>query len=426
MAAGSQGIDPAQAVKVRRKILFILPFAPDLQARDGGTRAMTALITAMARRHEIHVLYLAFDNRPSAIEPPTVCSHLQGVSVKSRKSNRLVRYLRLATLREPDWAAESRVREMQQAIARTLQTTQFDVVHCEFHVMAQYLPDIIAYSPAAIRIVTEHEPGICAGQTTRRSLSAPRRILARLGWLGWARYERRYLPLADIVITFTAEDSEALRKLLGPEGTQVETVPLRVPPSECSGPGAKEREKCDLLFFGNYDHLPNVVAAMRLARDILPRLIAHRPDLTVAIVGPNPPAELLALASDRVRVVGAVDRIAPWLEGAKLVVAPITTGGGTRVKVLETLAAGRPLLATPLALAGLSVETGQQCEIASTDREFVIRAIELLSDDARRERLGSAARIWANRELDDDTWVDAYDSVYVRALSRRRSRREGK
>lgn len=425
MAEERQSLDPLQAARARRRILFILPFAPDLQARDGGTRAMTALITAMAGRHEIHVLYLAFDNRPPAIEPPTVCASLRGVPMASRKSNRAMRYLRLATLRDPDWAAESRGKAMQQAIAQTLQATRFDVVHCEFHVMAQYLPDVIAHAPAAIRIVTEHEPGICAGQTTRRKLSGARRILAWLGSRGWARYERRFLPLADAVITFTDEDGRAVRTLLGPTGPPVETVPLRVPPAEEGGPEPSAFEESDLLFFGNFGHLPNVEAAMRLARDLCPRLLAHRPDVKIAIVGPNPPAELLALASDNVRVTGAVDRIAPWLAGAKLVVAPIATGGGTRVKVLETLAAGKALVATPLAVAGLCVEAGQQCEIASTDGEFVDLAIALLADEARRERLGKVARIWARRELDGETWVDDYESVYARALSRRRNRQEG-
>lgn len=301
---------PPQIGGHRRRILFLLPFAPDLDARDGGTRAITALVTSMATRHEVHVVHLDPDNRAPAHRAPGNPVDVQGIPVRVPHNGRIRRYARLLALREPDWAASARSAAMGAALVAKLRSNRFDVVHVEFHVMAQYLPLIARHAPDALTIVTEHEPGICAGRSRRGSSSWARRALVALTRVGWARYEKRYLSLAHAVVTFNGDDARALRDLLGKNGPTVEVIALRIP-MDSADPAFAVNETNDLLFFGNFAHPPNIEAALWLARVLVPALTERHPGLSLAIVGANPPPALRALANRNVRIVGEVDRISP-------------------------------------------------------------------------------------------------------------------
>ena len=110
---------------------------------------------------------------------------------------------------------------------------------------------------------------------------------------------------------------------------------------------------------------------------------------------------------------------APFLDRAAVVMAPMFTGGGMRVKVLEALAAGKAVVATPLALEGLTVEDGDQLRIGRSDGELAQAAVELLRDPDRRRALGQRARGWAVATLGWEGPVTAFERLYASLLARR-------
>ena len=111
-------------------------------------------------------------------------------------------------------------------------------------------------------------------------------------------------------------------------------------------------------------------------------------------------------------VTGAVPDLAPYFAQAAVVVAPLRLGGGMRVKVVEALAAGKPVVASPLAASGLAVTDGEQIFLAKTHEEFAERIALLLDDPALRRRLGAAARAWAQENLGWRPVVDAHERLY--------------
>ena len=122
--------------------------------------------------------------------------------------------------------------------------------------------------------------------------------------------------------------------------------------------------------------------------DIFPRLRAQMPELTLALVGDRPPPELLLCAGERVAVPGRAQDLGSYLDAAAVVIVPLRIGGGMRVKVVETLAAGKALVASRLAVAGLDVRDREHVILAETDEEFTQAARWLLEHPDERARAG--------------------------------------
>lgn len=393
-----------------RRLLLLSPFAPRLDASMGGPRMIAQLVTALSRRNRIALLYLrAADEAPIDERVAAVCE----LTVETRRGVRTSGAFKSA--REaismvrgaPSWVREWSSPDFAMTLGSVAAGWRPDVVQAEFHLMGQYLP--AASQKGLPTVLNQHEPGAAAAAGRRRAGHMPGLILPALDVRAWRAYERGLLRQADVVVTFTERDRQEMRAL-GADGC-VEVIPpgaqLPAHPADPEGMSPPT-----VLFFGNYLHAPNVEAALRLARDIFPRLRAEVPDLRLSLPGDCAPAELTSLASDRIEVPGRVPDLAPHRDRAAVVVVPLRLGGGMRVKVLETLSAGKALVASPLAVEGLDLVDGDHLLFAQTDDEFVALTLRLLADPAERARLARQARAWAVEHLSWERAVEQYDALY--------------
>jgi polysaccharide biosynthesis protein PslH len=170
---------------------------------------------------------------------------------------------------------------------------------------------------------------------------------------------------------------------------------------------------------GNFAHPPNREAADRLTRSIFPAVRARCPEARLRLVGPWPEGQPSVAPSPGVEVTGWVEDVAPYLAEAQVIAAPIFSGGGMRLKVLEALAAGKAVVATPLAVAGLDVREGDPVALASDDEAFAHQIAHLLTDAPARAALAERARQWAERHLSVDRMARAYEALYDSLLSGR-------
>ena len=214
-------------------------------------------------------------------------------------------------------------------------------------------------------------------------------------------------------------DAALLRPLAG--ATPIEIIPLGVSASPVALDAAGKA--AELLFVGNFIHPPNVEAAERLIHGILPRVRALCPDAALHIVGANLPPRWQTREGEGLLLSADVADVGPFLDRAAVVMAPLSIGGGMRVKVMEALAAGKAVVATPLALEGLAVEDGDQVRIGRTDAELSDAAVELLRDSQRRVALGRRARAWAVTALDWSGPVAAFERLYASLLAQHQPRR---
>jgi glycosyltransferase involved in cell wall biosynthesis len=273
--------------------------------------------------------------------------------------------------------------------------------------MGQYLA-VLGF-PAAPRVLVQHEPGSAAARDLIAWERGLRRAGRRLDAMAWRRYEPGVLRAADAIVAFTDEDRAALASL-APRARML-TLPLGIAlPERASDPIG--RAPPAVLFVGSFGHPPNVDAAVRLARDIFPGVRARLPDARLELVGAAPPPEVRRLAGQGVVVTGRVADVQPHLEDAAVVAAPLRLGGGMRVKVLEALAAGKALVATPRAVAGLGLEPGRHALVAEGDEQLTDALAVLLADPERRARLGAAARAHAGEQLSWERATLGYEALY--------------
>lgn len=391
----------------RLRLLFLVPFVPRLSGTHGGARVTGQLIARLARRHEVAVLCLADAGEPAPEEELAgACSRFETVPRGSAGGGLRARVeTKLRLLRAiPTWASELAEPAFAEAVARLAADWRPDLVQLEYPVMGQYL-DALAVCPAP-RVLVDHDASIRDLRDWHGPFAG---LTGALDERAWRHFERRVLDGVQAAVVFTERDRRALAAL--GTSTPVVEIPFGTPlpdePLDAAGgspPG--------ILFVGNFRHPANTDAALWLARTLFPPLrgATMRPRLT--IVGPEPPAELGALASDDIRIVGEVPDLTPYLDDAAVVAAPIRVGSGMRVKVLEALAAGKAVVATPLAVAGLDLVSGEHLEVAAGEEEFREALSRLLSDEQARRQRGARARAWASERLGWDAPVARYEELY--------------
>ena len=162
--------------------------------------------------------------------------------------------------------------------------------------------------------------------------------------------------------------------------------PARVP-----SPSSITRKS--LTFLGNYQHPPSVDAALYCARKVLPRLLDIDPEATLTLIGVNPTEELLELNENpAIEVTGFVEDYRPYLWNAAAFIAPIFTGSGMRVKVLEAMACGTPVIATPLAMRGIGAEDETHFFQAETLDQFLSACVLCLESPETAAKVGTSGR----------------------------------
>jgi len=283
-----------------------------------------------------------------------------------------------------------------------------DVIQFEYHVMGQYVTVLgSATHPTVLR---QLEPGTVAAGDQAREQSGARRLVHLSERPRWRRYERRLLGQVSAVVALTLRDVESMREL-APDA-RIVRIPLGTEiPSRAADPlGGRPPS---LLFIGNFVHPPNVTAATRLANNILPLVRAVVPDAELTIVGPAPPATLRGRASEGIVASGEVPDLYPLFDAASVVVAPLHSGGGMRVKVAEALAAGKAVVASALAAEGLAVTSGDQLLLAESDQQVASACVGLLRDPQARAALARRARAWAEHHLGWEAPVAAFEQLYA-------------
>jgi polysaccharide biosynthesis protein PslH len=226
----------------------------------------------------------------------------------------------------------------------------------------------------------------------------PSRALLSAEGRRFLRFDRRLLPEYDLLVTMSDRD----RSLLGAVGSPpAVTVPngVDVGAFDPSPPAEPPRDPT-LLYTGTLAYPPNAEGLLWLLREIWPRVSEQRPSARLNVVGRGATDEARRLGDERVRFAGWVPEMAPWFAGATVVVVPILSGGGTRLKVLDGLASGRAIVSTSRGAEGIEAEDGTHIVIADDADTFVGAIVTLLDDAERRTRLGQAARRLAEERYD--------------------------
>jgi glycosyltransferase involved in cell wall biosynthesis len=251
---------------------------------------------------------------------------------------------------------------MWRAIESRLAGSDYDVVHLfggvqvyEYAALLAALPTVITpYESYSLYLRRE----LAAGSTLPTGVRLSMQMLAARAYESFM-----FAPYGRVVVVSEADRAELLRHA---PGLAVEVIPNGVDLTYFQ-PQAVERDPSAVLFVGNYEYAPNLDAALLLARTIMPAVRARIPDAKLWLVGNAPPDELRALASESVSVYGRVDDVRPYLAQAGVFACPLRFGAGIKNKVLEALAMECPVVATPLSIDGIGVQTGHDVLLSDVE-----------------------------------------------------------
>ncbi len=220
--------------------------------------------------------------------------------------------------------------------------------------------------------------------------TASLRARLALVYLRWR--EVHALRQADAVIVTSAHDGEVLQQAAGRRTLPLLLVPNGVDLDYWQAHPAQAVEPATLIFPGALNYAPNIDAAHVLVEAVLPRVRAHVPAARVMLAGAAPVPEVLALArhNPHVSLCADVPDMRPLLARAALVVVPLRAGSGTRLKILQALAAGRAVVSTPLGAEGLDLMAGQHLSIAPLVEDFAAEVVRLLCEPEARAVLEAA------------------------------------
>ena len=410
------------AARDRLRILIVAPFPPQSVGPHGGARAVAGAVGAIARRHDVGLVYVAASDGvvPDA-STAAVCAFTEALPggdlrLARRWGRRAAAYAGLAH-GVPIWASDLRSRRSMTRVAALAQSWRPHVVQVELLATAILL-DGLKSIPAA-RVLVDHDASDRPADAFEHLPHPLGGLMERADRLAWRRFERRVMQRVDATVVYSRRDRVAAERA----GAQVVEIPLvvSVPRRRLDPVGQRPPM---LLFAGYYRHPPNLDAALWLATRLFPKVLRRHSEAVLYLVGHDPPPELQRLAGDHVVVTGAVPDVTPYLDRAAVVVAPIRTGGGVRVKVLEALASGKAVVATPLAAEGIDAVPDRELMIAESEDAFADAISALLADIARRRRMAASAYEWAREHVGFAAAEASYAALYERLLADRRANRD--
>jgi polysaccharide biosynthesis protein PslH len=260
----------------------------------------------------------------------------------------------------PIGAAGMHFASMRNRLGQLMESTAFDFVVLEGAWLCSYWPVICRSKALRILNATDVEASLQQRQAEmlKPGIERTRHLLAT-GRL--AEAEKAIVRTADLVWTCSRRDCDYFREAV--PGARVEVAPNGV---DCDAiqplPPSATKE---ILFVGYFRHRPNLDGVLYFAREVYPLLRAKVPDATLCIVGRGAPPEVVSLAGiPGITVAGEVPELEPYYRRCAASVVPLRAGGGTRLKILESMAFGRPVVSTTIGAEGLDVVHGRHLLIA--------------------------------------------------------------
>jgi glycosyltransferase involved in cell wall biosynthesis len=285
--------------------------------------------------------------------------------------------------------------EFRESLRKTLRRFVPDVVQIESPFLLPYV-DIVRSESSARVVLRSLNVEFRIWEGLARVERNPLRRLALQRIASSLRnYEIRQLAALDAIVPISTDDANDFRALGATKPMHV--VPCGVTASEStSTPIANS-----VGFIGSLDFIPNQQAVEWIVDELWPRVVERVSDARLSIAGSSAP-EWLRRRMTKVDFRGAVDDAAAFVKTMSVMIAPLFAGGGMRIKVLEAMAMGKPIVATTLGAGGLDIEHGRDILIADDAPSFADALALLLRDEHVASRIGGAARETVRKRYDND------------------------
>jgi len=405
-------------------ITQILPYPP-----DSGPRVKTWHVLRHLAERGHAVTLASFVRQQERKHLPALqssCTEILAVPLRRSRLADLGHWLRSLISGRPFLVERDRSRAMLRAITQAAGKGGFDVVHADQLTMSQYLAAANGDHPV-LKVFDAHNATWKILERMRSTaawwLRGPLALEARRV----RRYEGDVVRRCDTTLAVTDGDRQALLEATAVQQQEpvdprrVRVIPIAVD-THASAAVTRRAGSNMILALGTLHYAPNAQGIRWFLQQVLPLVRESRPDARLTIVGPNPPRDFVSAAQEDprgIRVTGYVEDLLPWWQEAALAVVPVLSGSGMRVRILEALSRGVPVVTTTIGMEGIEAQDGVHLLVADDPAEFARAVIRLLDDPQLQGRLAANGRKLAVERYDWRSVLTALDAVYQTAAAQR-------
>jgi len=403
------------------KIFFICNKSP-YPHHEGGPIAMNRLIEGMLRRgHEVKVL--AINSHKYNVNPEDVPENYR------EKTGLELHYLDLAI---KPWAAFKNLftsrsyhverfisESFRNRIIRILKEHEFDVVQMEMLYIAPYIDTIRKYSKAPIILRAhniEHEIWDRVRETTQNPLKKwyLMHITRTL-----KSYEVNVLPQFDGIASITRRDANALEKYVS--SNKIIDIPFGIYPEQYDISDADEWNFPSLFHIGSMNWMPNEEGVKWFIDKVWPLVRQKHPDVKLFLAGRHMPQWLKKLDIKNIEVVGEVKSAEDFINSMGVMIVPLLSGSGIRIKIIEGMAAAKPIVSTSVGAEGISCTSGKDIMLGDSPEQFSNAISELLNNKQKAVQLGAEARKLIEKAYNNDKIAARLEEFYKKIIKAKAS-----
>jgi sugar transferase (PEP-CTERM/EpsH1 system associated) len=371
-------------------ILFLtkeVPFPPD----NGHRNRSFHMLEGLAKKHSISLICFGNsqtdENRIEGIKQ--YCDSITIIPAKKQQNRLSFLFLAFSGILSflPNAIKSRYSPEMKEKVEKLLQNDKIECVLCDSIYQAVHL----SKQKRAKTILAEHNiESLIIYRYFLIERNLFKKLYAFLEWVKFRSFENKTWPIFDKCMVVSDPEKEEISKRTVQRN--IEIIPNGVDTNYFNFNNVKEKP-LSLIYTGQMDWHPNIDAMDYFLRKIFPLIKAQIPDISFCILGHKPPKKIQILAERSHSIItGFVDDVRSYVAEASVFVVPLRIGSGTRLKILEAMSMGKPIVSTSIGCEGLEVTNGENIVIADEPALFANQVIKLLQDPVLRKKLGSAAR----------------------------------
>ena len=407
------------------RILFltqIIPYPP-----NAGPRVKTwhVLRYLHERGHDVTLAsYVRTDELPYVAKLDEVCTAVHTVPITRSMAANVRYWLQSHLTRRPFLIERDDLAGMRQLVQKLLATEEFDVVHADQLTMTQFALDAKngGGEKRPYIIFDAHNATWSIWERMRENAPWFLKPVYQIEENRIKQYEGMLVEQFDHTMVVIDPDKDLL--LAGVQNGKVEALKSRISSipiavdAQILQPIQRKPGSHNIMTLGTLSYPPNADGIRWFLQEVFPRVQKQVPDVTLTVIGKNPPADFMQMAaqsSGAIEVTGYVDDLTPYMEAAALMVVPVRAGSGMRVRLLEAFARAMPTVTTTIGLEGIYAEDGKEILLADDPQSFAAATVNLLNDPDLQDSLAENGRKLAVARYDWRAVLKKMDAVYARA-----------
>lgn len=389
-----------------------MPYPP----KDGGSIATFSLAGSFSRLgHDVTVLAMNTSKHYFPVKdiPQEIAGKIRFIAVnvdtRIRPADLFINFLFSPM---PYNAQRFVTREFENTLADLLKRENFDVIQLEGLYLAPYIPAIRKHSGALLSMRShnvEHE----IWERAVKQQSGLKNLYVRDLSGRIRKMEQKSLNMTDVLVPITQRDGERFRSM----GC---TLPIKVVPAGIDSsklePGNSKIEFPSLFHIGALDWIPNQEGLMWFLRDVWPAVHKDHPGVKFYIAGRNAPSFISQIKQPGVVFMGEVEDAYEFMGRKAVMVVPLLSGSGMRIKIIEGMALGKAIVSTPIGTEGIATTHGGNILVAGNAREFIDSVKRLVSDEALCRSMGENAVSFIKKNFDNLAIASSLISFYEEQL----------